>query len=157
MNTLVTRLLHLVLFSAMRFRAEASFRIHCVTFSICDLRGRPYLLAPPTAPCRIVFARGLRRMMWPNQLSLRLLTMLRRGSCLPVSSSILVLIYSFVSRSLLLFEGFFCMLSSRKLGSFFLCLLLMPNFHSHSERWRGLVQIDLNLHGTWYRLSAPRS
>ena len=37
----------------------------------------------------------------------------------------------------MLFEGFFCMILSQKLGSFFLCLLLMSNFHSHRARRRG--------------------
>ena len=53
------RLLHLVLFSAMQFRAEASYCVICVTFSIHDLRGPPSILTPSNEPCRIVFARGV--------------------------------------------------------------------------------------------------
>ena len=67
MDASEARLLHLVLFSAMRFRAEASFRVNCVTFSSHDF-GRPRLLASSTVPCMIVFARGSRRMMWANWL-----------------------------------------------------------------------------------------
>ena len=76
MDALAARLLHFVLFSAMGFRAEAPFCVHCVTFSIHELRGCPHLLTPPTVPCRILFARKLCRVMWPNQFILRLLTML---------------------------------------------------------------------------------
>ena len=48
MDALAARLLHWVLFSAMRFRVEASFCVHCVTFSTHDLRGRTHLLTPST-------------------------------------------------------------------------------------------------------------
>ena len=60
----------------------------------------PLLLAPFTAPCRIVFAMPEDLEMWLYYLSFRFFTMVRRSSCTLIAFWILLRITSFVTWSL---------------------------------------------------------
>ena len=60
----------------------------------------PFLLAPFTVPCRIVFAMPEDLEMWPYHLSFRFFTMVRRSSCTPIAFWILLRTSSFVTWSL---------------------------------------------------------
>ena len=50
----------------------------------------PLLLAPPTVPCRTVFAMPEDLEIWPYHLSFRFFIMVRRSSCTPVAFWILL-------------------------------------------------------------------
>ena len=57
---------------------------------------RPLCLAPFTVPCKIVFAMPEDLEMWPYHPSFRFFTMVRRSSCTPVASWILLQFLFFV-------------------------------------------------------------
>ena len=60
----------------------------------------PLLLAPFTVPCRIIFAMPEDLEMWPYHLSFRFFTMVKRSSCTPIASWIILRTSSFITWSL---------------------------------------------------------
>ena len=76
----VTIPFHLVLFSAVLVELANSIPVHSLILSSHLFFCLPLFLLPFTVPCRIFFARPEDLETWPNHLSFRFLTRVRRSS-----------------------------------------------------------------------------
>ena len=94
----------------------------------------PRFLAPFTVLCRIVFAMPEDLEMWPYHLSFCFFTMVRRSSCTPIASWILLRTSSFVTGLCRKFSDVSYSISSQGLGSVSRFLLSRSSSHRHKGR-----------------------
>ena len=77
---------HLDLFSAALVELAKSIPVHSLILSSHLFFCLPLFLFPFTVPCRIVFAKPEDLETWPNHLSFRFLTRVRRSSYSPMAA-----------------------------------------------------------------------
>ena len=91
---------HLDLFSAALVELAKSIPVHSLILSSHLFFCLPLFLFPFTVPCRIVFAKPEDLETWPNHLSFRFLTRVRRSSYSPMAAWIFLRTSSLVTWSL---------------------------------------------------------
>ena len=91
---------HLDLFSAALVELAKSIPVHSLILSSHLFFCLPLFLFPFTVPCKIVFAKPEDLETWPNHLSFRFLTRVRRSTFTPMAAWIFLRTFSLVTWSL---------------------------------------------------------
>ena len=92
-----TSFLHFSLFSTALLELANSRPVYSLKLSSHIFICLPCPLPLSTVPCKMVLARSDKRETCPYHFSLRLFTMVRRFSCVPVASGILALTSSLIT------------------------------------------------------------
>ena len=92
--------LHFSLFSTAPWDLANSKPVHSLMLSSHLFLCLPYLLRPFTVPCKMVLARPEERETCPYHFNLRLFTMVKRSSCVPIACWIMARTSSLVAWSL---------------------------------------------------------